>query len=154
MTVARDLHEGFDELLCLAFLNLACWSQGDYAQAFRITHDVMTKARELHNMVFLGRMQNTLGWFFRELGALSRAAECDHESADLGRTYGQANVEISACINLGLDYLALGQPTRALSYLEPTLDRVIREAYGSHRWRWKMTPLHRARRAVVYHRRV
>jgi tetratricopeptide (TPR) repeat protein len=119
-------------------LSLACWSQGDYPQAFRIAHDVMTKAHERHNMLNLGRMQNSLGWFFRELGAVSRAAECDHESADLGRTHGQANVEISACINLGLDYLALGQPTRALSYLEPALDRVIREAYGSHRWRWQI----------------
>jgi tetratricopeptide (TPR) repeat protein len=98
----------------------------------------MTKAHERHNMFFLGRMQNSLGWFFRELGAVSRAAECDHESTDLGRTHGSANVEISACINLGLDYLALGQPTRAFSYLEPTLDRVIREAFGSHRWRWQI----------------
>ncbi len=55
-----------------------------------------------------------------------------------GRTTGIANVEISALINLGLDYLALGQHARALSYLEPTLDRVEREAFGSHRWRWKI----------------
>jgi class 3 adenylate cyclase/tetratricopeptide (TPR) repeat protein len=138
VTLARDLHEGFDELLCLGMLSLACWSQGDYPQAFRVAHDVMTKARERHNMLNLGRMQNSLGWFFRELDAVSRAAECDHESADLGRTNGDANVEISALINLGLDYLALGQHARAFSYLEPTLDRVVREAYGSHRWRWQM----------------
>ena len=47
-------------------------------------------------------------------------------------------MEISALINLGLDYLALGQHARALSYLEPTLDRVVREAFGGHRWRWKI----------------
>jgi tetratricopeptide (TPR) repeat protein len=47
-------------------------------------------------------------------------------------------VEISALINLGLDYLALGQPARARSILAPALDRVIREAFGSHSWRWKM----------------
>jgi tetratricopeptide (TPR) repeat protein len=41
-------------------------------------------------------------------------------------------------INLGLDYLALGQHERALSYLEPTLKRVQREAFGAHRWRWKI----------------
>jgi tetratricopeptide (TPR) repeat protein len=62
----------------------------------------------------------------------------DHESTDLGRTHGIANVEISALINLGLDYLALGQHVRALSYLRPTLDRVVREAFGSHNWRWQI----------------
>jgi class 3 adenylate cyclase/tetratricopeptide (TPR) repeat protein len=137
-TLARDLQEGFHELHCLAFLSLACWSQGDYPQAFRITHEVVTKAHERHNVFFLSRMQNHLGWFSRELGTVSRAAELDHESSDLGRTHGIANVEISALINLGLDYLALGQHARAFSYLEPTLDRVVQEAYGSHRWRWQI----------------
>jgi len=137
-TLARDLHEGFHELHCLAFLSLACWSQGDYPQAFRITYDVMTKAHERHNRFFLSRMKNYLGWFSRELGAVSRAAEWDHESTDLGRTHGIANVEISAVINLGFDYLALGQPTHALSYFAPMLDRVVREAFGSHSWRWQM----------------
>jgi tetratricopeptide (TPR) repeat protein len=47
-------------------------------------------------------------------------------------------VECSALINLGFDYLALGQHSRALSYLEPTLDCVEREAFGAHRWRWKI----------------
>jgi tetratricopeptide (TPR) repeat protein len=88
--------------------------------------------------IFLSRMQNHLGWFSRELGAVSRAAELDHQSTDLGRTHGIANVEVSALINLGWDYLALGQPTRAWSYLAPTLDRVVREAFGSHNWRWQM----------------
>jgi class 3 adenylate cyclase/tetratricopeptide (TPR) repeat protein len=138
VTVARALHDGFHELHCLAFLSLACWSQGDYPQAFRITHEVMTKAQERHNRFFLSRMKNHLGWFSRELGAVSRAAELDHESTDLGRTHGIANVEVSALINLGWDYLALGQLTRARSYLAPTLDRVVREAFGSHRWRWQM----------------
>ena len=140
-TIARDLQEGFLELHCLAFLSLACWSQGDYPQAFRITHEVLTKAQEQHNMFLLSRMQNHLGWFCRELGAVSRAAELDHESTDLGRTHGIANVEVSALINLGWDYLALGQLTRAWSYLAPTLDRVVREAFGSHSWRWQMRSL-------------
>jgi tetratricopeptide (TPR) repeat protein len=137
-TIARALQEGFHELHCLTFLSLASWSQGNYRQSFRITHEVVTKAQDRHNVFFLSRMQNHLGWFSRELGAVSRATELDQESTDLGRTHRIPNVEISALINLGLDYLALGQHGRAFSYLEPTLDRVVREAYGSHRWRWRM----------------
>ena len=138
VSVARDIHDGFHELYCLANLSLAQWSLGDYQRAFSVTHGVMTKAHERQNMFFLSRMKNHLGWFYRELGAVSRAAELDQESTDLGHTHGIANVEISALINLGLDYLALDQHARAVSYLEPTLDRVAREGFGTHRRRWQM----------------
>jgi tetratricopeptide (TPR) repeat protein len=138
LSVARDVHDGFHELYCLVFLCLAQWSWGDYQQAFRVAHEVLTKAHERQNMFFLGRIQNQLGWFHRELGAVSRAAELGHESIDLGHTHGIPIVEISALVNLGLDYLALGQQAHALSYLAPTLDRVVREASGVHRWRWKI----------------
>lgn len=47
-------------------------------------------------------------------------------------------MESSAGINLGLDYCALGQHERARSSLEETLERVRREAVGTHRWRWKI----------------
>jgi tetratricopeptide (TPR) repeat protein len=73
-----------------------------------------------------------------ELSDIQRALQYDQESADMGRTHGIPNVEISALINIGLDYLALGQYERSLSYLEPTIERVEREALGSHRWRWKI----------------
>lgn len=138
VSVARDIHDGFHELRCLASLSLAQWSRGDYQQAFSVTYEALTKAHERQNMHVLSRMKNHLGWFYRELGAVSRAAELDYESTDLGHTHGIANVEISALINLGLDYLALGQPARAASYLAPTLDRVVREAFGQHRWRWQI----------------
>jgi len=49
-----------------------------------------------------------------------------------------SNVEISALINIGLDYLALGQHAQAFSYLEPTLERVEHEVFGTERWRWKV----------------
>jgi tetratricopeptide (TPR) repeat protein len=58
--------------------------------------------------------------------------------SEIGRTHSLPNVEISALINIGLDYLALGNYERAVSYLVPTLERVEREALGSHRWRWKI----------------
>jgi hypothetical protein len=77
--------------------NLGCCTNFD-----SILHEVVTAAQEQHNTFLLSRMKNHLGWFSRELGAVSRAIEVDHESIDLGRTHGIANVEISAIINLGL----------------------------------------------------
>jgi lipopolysaccharide biosynthesis regulator YciM len=90
------------------------------------------KAKERHNTFIVGRLTNTLGWFSREFGAVSRAIELDHESMELGRASGISNVEISALINLGPDYLALGQYARASASLSPALERVQREAFGVH----------------------
>jgi tetratricopeptide (TPR) repeat protein len=81
-------------------------------------------------------VSNTLGWFHREFGDVSRAMEYDRESVEIGRTAPIANAEISALVNLGLDYLALAQYARSQSSLKSTLERVQREGHGSHRWRW------------------
>jgi tetratricopeptide (TPR) repeat protein len=138
LVVSRDIHDGLSELLTLAFLCLAHWSVGAYAQALTVWREGMAKAQERENRFIWGRLMNTLGWFHYEFGDLAHAIEHDQASLELGRTSHISNVEISALINLGLDYLALGQPAHARSYLEPTLERVEREAFGSHRWRWKI----------------
>jgi tetratricopeptide (TPR) repeat protein len=137
VALSRAIHDGFTELRTLAFLCQACWSAGHYAQALTLLHEGIATAKERQNTFFVGRLTNTLGWFSREFGAVSRAVELDHESMELGRTSGIANVEISALINLGLDYLALGQYERAFASLQPTLARVQHEAFGVHKWRWQ-----------------
>jgi tetratricopeptide (TPR) repeat protein len=138
LTVARAIHDGSSELLDLANLCLACWSAGNYTQARTVLQEGMAKAVERESKNIIGRLMNTLGWFHRECGDISRAVAYDQESMELGRTCSIGNVEVSALINLGLDALALRQHARALSYLEPTLDRVVREAFGAHRWRWQI----------------
>jgi tetratricopeptide (TPR) repeat protein len=137
-TVSWDIHDGHTELFCLAFLCLACWSAGHYAQALQVVHEGMTKAREREHQFVLSRLTNTLGWFHRECSHVSCAVELDHESLELGHRHRIPHVEISALVNLGHDYLALGQHERAHTYFESTLDRVQREAFGSHRWRWQI----------------
>jgi tetratricopeptide (TPR) repeat protein len=136
--VSRAIFDGFHELFCFGFLCQSHWSCGNYGKALAVLHEVMTKAHERENKFFLGRMRNTLGWFHRELGDLSSAVEYDQESIELGRASRISNMEVSALINLGLDYIVLGQHDRALSHLEPTLKRVEHEAFGAHRWRWKI----------------
>jgi len=138
LAVSRDIHDGFHELLTLGNLAFAHWGVGDYGEAFRILHDGIRVGRERESWLGTGRMMNTLGWLHSEFGDVAHAIEYDQESAELGRIYRISNVEISALINLGLDHFLLGQYERALSYLEPTLDRVQSEAFGAHRWRWKI----------------
>jgi class 3 adenylate cyclase/DNA-binding winged helix-turn-helix (wHTH) protein/tetratricopeptide (TPR) repeat protein len=132
------IHDGFTELRTLAFLCQACWGAGQYGRALGMLREGMAKAKERQNMFIVGRLTNTLGWFSREFGAVPRALELDRESLELGRSSNIANVEISALINLGFDYLALGQYEHALASLTPTLERVRREGFGVHQWRWRM----------------
>jgi len=133
---AREVHDGFHELVALAFRCLSQIGLGEYAEALDVINDGLKKARERNNSFIIGRLTNTLGWFHQELGDFRRAMEYDGESAELGRRIKNANVEISALINLGLDHLKMGEPRRALSLLEETLVRVDKHAFGAHRWRW------------------
>jgi predicted ATPase len=116
------------------------FSHGEaWEKAFIYLGKAGDKARQAYaNQEAIVFYTRALEWFHSELGNASRAVELDHESLELGRRYRVANVEISALINLGIDYLALGQYERARSYLQSTLDRVEREAFGPHKWRWKV----------------
>ncbi len=138
VAISQEIYDGNNELTNSFFLALSCWGAGRYAQAFSVTQEALEKANARRNMLNIIRLTNTLGWFYREFGDLSRALQADHDSVEMGRTYNLPDPEISALINLGLDYLALGQYDQARHYLEPTLERVEHEAFGVHRWRWKI----------------
>jgi class 3 adenylate cyclase/tetratricopeptide (TPR) repeat protein len=134
---AADIYDGTIELWAQAMRCLAHIGLGEYAEAITATNDGLTKARDRDNMVILGRLTNALGWLHQELGDFQRAIEYDRDSADLGQRTGISNVEISALINLGFDYLHLGEPEKALTLLETTLSRA-EKGFGAHRWRWAM----------------
>jgi tetratricopeptide (TPR) repeat protein len=135
--VAAAMYDGVMESWTQAVRCLAHIGLGEYAEAITAINDGITKARDRDNMFILGRLTNTLGWLHQELGDFQRAAEYDRDSADLGQRIGHSNVEISALINLGFDYLHLGKPAKALTLLETTLSRA-EQGFGVHRWRWTM----------------
>jgi tetratricopeptide (TPR) repeat protein len=134
---AADVYDGTMELTAQAFRCLALIGLGAYAEAVTAISDGLTKARDRDNMFIVGRLTNTLGWLHQELGDFQRASEYDRDSADLGQRIRNSNVEISALINLGVDYLHLGEPEQALTLLENTLSRA-EQGFGAHRWRWIM----------------
>jgi predicted ATPase len=134
---ATDMYDGSFELIAQAFRCLAHIGLGEYAEAITAINDGLTKARDRDNTFIVGRLTNTLGWLHQELGDFQHAAEYDRDSADLGQRIGNSNVEISALINLGFDYLHLGEPEKALALLENTFSRAER-GFGAHRWRWAM----------------
>jgi tetratricopeptide (TPR) repeat protein len=131
------MYDGTMELWNQGFLCLAHIGLGEYAEAITTINDSLIKARDRDSTLFVGRLTNTLGWLHQELGDFQRAVEYDRDSADLGQHIGNSNVEISALINLGFDYLHLGEPEKALTLRENTLNRV-EQGFGAHLWRWPM----------------
>jgi class 3 adenylate cyclase/tetratricopeptide (TPR) repeat protein len=135
-TTAAAVHDGFFELLSAAFTCLAHIGLGDYGAGLGVINETLAKARERNNVFFQGRMINTIGWLYQELGDFERAHEANRESMEIGRRIKNANVEISAAINIGLDHLSLGNATRALPHLEDCLTRIEKFGFAAHRWRW------------------
>jgi predicted ATPase len=137
LAVARDINDGFAELLDLAFLSLHQGSLGDFGEALNTIQEGMTKAEERENQFVICRMPNHLGWIHGLFGDFTRAEAYDRKGAELAHTYGQIFPEISALINLGADYLGLGQYERARSQLQPLIERIEVGNFGAHRWLWK-----------------
>jgi class 3 adenylate cyclase/tetratricopeptide (TPR) repeat protein len=135
---AAESHDGFQELMALAFECLALASIGEYAAARAVIETGLAKAKASETGFITGRLTNSLGWLHQEIGDFRRAVELDRESEDIGRRIKNPNVEISATINRAFDHLNLGEPERALALLEETLERVEKFAFGAHRWRWSI----------------
>ncbi len=124
LAVSSEIRDGFQELVNLAVVALAYWGAGRYQKAFGVVQDGLRRTDELQNKFIEGRLLNTLGWFHRDLGDFYGAVELHERGLEQARSTGVLNVEISALIDLGHDYLGLGQIERALTQLEPTLERV------------------------------
>jgi tetratricopeptide (TPR) repeat protein len=86
----------------------------------------------------IGRLTNSLGWLYQELGDFRRATDLNRESQEVGHRIKNQNVEVSAIINVGYDHFHQGETDRALAVFEDTLVRVEKSAFGAHRWRWAM----------------
>ncbi len=137
LALARDINDGLGEIMSLAFLSLAQVHLGDYSQAIKTIQECRAKAEALGNPFFVARMPNHLGWIHRLFGDFSGAEALDRESAELGRHVAMMpHAEISALINLGADYLALGQVERARSHLQKLLERIEMGEYGAHKVLW------------------
>ncbi|HSR31868.1 MAG TPA: tetratricopeptide repeat protein, partial [Anaerolineae bacterium] len=138
VAVARDLHDGLGEIMALAFLSLAQVHLGSYSEAISTIQECKAKAEALGNPFFVARMPNHLGWIYRLFSDFSGAEALDQESAELGRPVtSMPHAEISALINLGADYLGLGQVERARSHLGEVLERIESGEFGAHEFLWK-----------------
>ena len=58
---------------------------GEYPEALATIDDGLAKARDRNNSFIVGRLTNTLGWLYQELGDFRRATEYDREARSIGQ---------------------------------------------------------------------
>ncbi len=138
IAASREVNDGLSEMISGAFLCLSQIGLAQYVEALATIDESLTKARDRNNSFMVGRLSNSLGWLYQEIGDFRRATEYNREAAEIGRAARNANVEVSSLINLTLDELNLGDPHRALAQMEETYERVDKFAFGAHRWRWSL----------------
>ena len=134
---ARAAGDGIYELFALSAGVKTYIARGEHTEALTIMAEGLAKAKDRDNKYAIARIANTIGWLHQELGDFTIALEHDREGAEIGKAIKSGNVEISSLINVGYDYLHLGEPGKALTLLEDT-QRRAEAGFGAHRWRWGM----------------
>jgi tetratricopeptide (TPR) repeat protein len=130
---ARDLGASFQLIQAYYYRGMALGNQGRLSEALAMLHEGMRLAELNGDRFFLPRLPNTLGWLHRELHDLETAVRLNADSVRLGREFASAEAEANAHVNLGHNYLLLGEPARALEHLQEAT-----RLYGQDVWfRWR-----------------
>ena len=115
---------------------------GKYQQALEAFETCRQQAAELEDRFFLAQVPNMLGWLYRELYAFERAEQCDQESVDLAIKYDKSPIEISARLNLCLDWLGMKRWDDSYVALQHIEKQIAAGQFGFHQWRWRLRLLH------------
>jgi tetratricopeptide (TPR) repeat protein len=131
---ARDLGTGFRLIAADFSCGMALGNHGRLSEALGVLREGMRLA-EIHGERFwVSRIPNTLGWLHWELHDLETALRLNAESVRLGREFGVAEAEANAQVNLGHDYLVLGEPARAFEHLQEAKRLYDQDVFM--RWRY------------------
>jgi tetratricopeptide (TPR) repeat protein len=85
---------------------------------------------------YLARVPNSLGWLHHELFDMEAALRLDRDGVRIAREMGSDEAEANSHVNLGRDYLELGEPARANEHLEEAERIFDRDDW--YRWRYKL----------------
>jgi tetratricopeptide (TPR) repeat protein len=112
--------------------------KGEYEQALASLQEGLELSERVSDKLFKCKILNTLGWVYGELYNLERAIRYNREGAELSYTLGDPEIIRNAEINLGDDYLLLGEGEQAQQYLEKVYhDSQQREKWGEEWMKWR-----------------
>jgi tetratricopeptide (TPR) repeat protein len=133
---ARDLGLPYHIVMNLFVRGMANFNQGRLSDGLNDLREGLRLAEKNRERYWLSRFPNTLGWVHRELQDFETALKLDSEGAVTARENGYGKPEAFSNLNLAHDYMALGEPHRALAHLHRAEEIV--EADGWFRWRYNI----------------
>lgn len=117
-SLASEVRDGFQLLVCLGFLGLSRGNLGRMSEALAALHQGIEAARRNGDRYWLPRMPNHLGWVHRELRDLKGAIDWDREGLRIAQQERILDAEANAYLNLAFDYTQAAQGEPAAAALE------------------------------------
>ena len=112
--------------------------QGEYAAALTALQDALALSDRLGAKVYKCRVLNSLGWVYGEIYNLEAAIRYNREGAEASYKVGDPEIIRNAEINLGDDYLLVGDLEQAQRYLEKVYrDTQQRGQLGEEWMKWR-----------------
>ena len=133
---AHELGSGFHLVQFHFFDGLSRGNQGRLSEALGTLREGMRLAELNGERFWLPRIPNTLAWLYAELHDLETALRLDAESVRQGREFANAEAEANGHVNLGRNYLILGEPARALEHLQEAQRLHDQDVW--FRWRYNL----------------
>jgi tetratricopeptide (TPR) repeat protein len=104
--------------------------KGEYAAALGALQEALVLSDRLGDKIFKCRVLNSLGWVYGEIYNLEAAIRYNREGAEASYQVGDPEIIRNAEINLGDDYLLVGDLAQAQRYLE----KVYRDTQQHGKW--------------------
>jgi DNA-binding winged helix-turn-helix (wHTH) protein/tetratricopeptide (TPR) repeat protein len=133
---SRDLAMPYHIVMNLFIRGMALFNEGRLSDGLRDLEEGMRLAEKNRERFWLSRYPNTFGWVHRELQDFESALRFDTQGAQLARENGYGKPEANSHLNLADDYIAVGEPLRALEHLRRAEE--IFEADVWFRWRYNI----------------
>lgn len=127
-------------LISLWIGGLVSDGKGAYAEALTSLQQGLELSERLGDKLFKCRILNTLGWIYGELYDLERARHYNQEGLSVSSTLGDPEIIRNAALNLGDNYLVLGDLEQAQQHLEKVhQDAQQRGTWGEEWMKWRYT---------------
>ncbi|MHC4214680.1 MAG: protein kinase domain-containing protein [Planctomycetota bacterium] len=130
---AYEIGSGFVLDGGLFFQAMVLGNQGQMGNAFNSLNEANRLAELNQDGYWLARLPNTFGWLYRELGDQEKSHDHNLRNVGLAEEFDMPEGAANAHINLGIDYLGLGEPERAYEHLQ-----AAQKIFGEDLWfRWR-----------------
>lgn len=111
---------------------------GHFGAALSQMKEAYAVCDRIGDIAWKGRLLNTLGWAYDEIGDAELAREHNEQALVFARDLEDVEITGNAEVNLARNHLMLGDVERALSHLEPVEDELSRTGDPWMRWRYRL----------------